>query len=226
MSRSIVATLTTGGKKRADELAYDPLEQLLLVTNGSDAPPFVSFISVHHRKVVGKIVFPDARAGLEAPAWDPVTHKFYVSVPQTKAHPGGEVAVIDPLKKRVVKVYPLANCNPTGLAFGPQDELLLGCDGHPVILDARTGRTLATITQVKGCDEVWYNPGSHTYYLAAFLNTVGKRAAPVLAIVDADSREWMQSIPTVAKAHSVAADAANNHVFVPESGKGIVVFAP
>jgi len=31
---------------------------------------------------------------------------------------------------------------------------------------------------------------------------------------------------TVAKAHSVAADAENNHVFVPESGKGIVVFAP
>jgi len=226
MSRSIVATISTGGTKRADELAYDPLEQLMLVTNGSDAPPFASFISVTHRKVVGKIVFPDARAGLEAPAWDPVTHKFYVSVPQTRAHPGGEVAVIDPLKKRVVKVYPLAHCNPTGLAFGPQDELLLGCNGHPVIIDARTGHALATITQVKGCDEVWYNPGSHTYYLAAFLNTVGKRAAPVLAIVDADSRAWMQSIPTVAKAHSVAADAANNNVYVPESGKGIVVFAP
>src|SRR5579884_2646285 len=129
-TRTIVATLSTGGTKRADELAYDPQEQLLLVTNGSDQPPFVTFISVLKRKIVGKIVFPQALDGLEAPLWDAVTHKFYLSVPATRQAPGGEVAVIDPMTKRMVGSYPLPNCHPNGLALGPNQDVLLGCDGH------------------------------------------------------------------------------------------------
>src|SRR5436305_3974758 len=35
-SRTIIATLNTGGAKRADEMAYDPQDQLLVVTNGSE----------------------------------------------------------------------------------------------------------------------------------------------------------------------------------------------
>ncbi len=101
-SHAIVARISTGGTKRADELAYDPQEQLLLVTNGSDSPPFASFISVSGRKLVGKIVFGEAIQGLEAPAWDAVTHTFYVSVPATRRAPGGEIAVIDPLSMQVV----------------------------------------------------------------------------------------------------------------------------
>src|SRR5258706_13819601 len=66
-SRSIVATLATGGKKRADELAYDPQEQLLLVTNGSDRPAFSPFISVTTRPIVGKIVFPNLPGGVWRP---------------------------------------------------------------------------------------------------------------------------------------------------------------
>jgi hypothetical protein len=220
-SRSIVATLSTGGNKRADELAYDPQEQLLLVTNGSDRPAFATFISVITRTIVGKIIFPDATGGLEAPTWDGVTHKFYLSVPATRLSPGGEVAVIDPLTKRVIRTYPTPNCNPTGIATGPGLDLLLGCEGHPVILNRLSGRVLATIAQVNGCDEVWYNPGDHRYYLAAFTNASG----PVLAVVDAGSQRWITNIPTVPKAHSVAADTQNNHIFVPLSGQGIAVYA-
>jgi DNA-binding beta-propeller fold protein YncE len=125
-SRTIVATLSTDGTKRADELAYDPQEQVILVTNGSDRPAFVTFISVIARKIVDRIVFPEATGGLEAPAWDAVTHKFYVSVPATRQSPGGQVAVIDPLTKRVIRSYPLPSCNPGGIATGPGHDLLLG----------------------------------------------------------------------------------------------------
>jgi DNA-binding beta-propeller fold protein YncE len=220
-THTIVATLSTGGTKRADELVYDPQEQLLLVTNGSDQPPFATFISVLDRQVVGKIVFPQALDGLEAPLWDAVTHKFYVSVPTTRQAPGGEVAVIDPMSRQVVGSYSLPNCHPNGLALGPNQDLLLGCDGHPLIIDAMTGRVVATIMQVNGCDEVWYNAGDHRYYLAAFTNASG----PVLSIVDADTHGWIANLPTVPKAHSVAADAQNNHIFVPLSGQGIAVYA-
>ncbi len=47
--------------------------------------------------------------------------------------------------------------------------------------------------------------------MAARNNATG----PALGIIDAATNTWLRNVPTVAGAHSVAADRANNHVFVP-----------
>ena len=221
-SRTIVATLNTGGAKRADEMAYDPQDQLLVVTNGSEAVPFATFISVTKRSIEGKLVFAGASGGLEAPVFDAQTHRFYLSVPANTRYPGGAVAVVDPLTQRVVSEYPLPACDPNGIALDPANQdLLLGCSGHPVIISASTGQVLATILQTSGCDEVWYNRGDRRFYLAAFTNLSG----PVLSVVDATTGTWAENIATVKKAHSVAVDPLTNHIFVPQTGRGIVVYA-
>ncbi len=221
-SRTIVVTLNTGGAKRADEMAYDPQDQLLLVTNGSEATPFATFISVTRRAIVGKLVFAGASGGLEAPVFDAQTHLVYLSVPASKQEPGGALAVVDPLSQRLVREYPLPACDPSGIALDPAtQDLLLGCSGHPVIVSAPTGQVEATILQTSGCDEVWYDRGDQRFYLAAFTNPTG----PVLSVVDAVTRTWVENVPTVKKAHSVAVDPLTNHIFVPESGRGIVVYA-
>ena len=221
-SRTIIATLHTGGAKRADEMAYDPQDQLLLVTNGSEAVPFATFISVTKRAIVGKLVFTDASGGIEAPVFDAQTHLFYLSVPANKQYPGGAVAVVDPLTQRLVREYPLPSCDPSGIALDPDtQELLLGCSCHPVILSAPTGQVITTVLQSSGCDEVWYNRGDQRFYLAAFTNLSG----PVLSVVDVVTGAWVENVPTVKKAHSVAVDPLTNHIFVPESGRGIVVYA-
>src|SRR6266853_3717967 len=44
-NKSIVADISTGGKGRADELAYDPLDRIMIVANDQEATPFVTFIS-------------------------------------------------------------------------------------------------------------------------------------------------------------------------------------
>ena len=221
-SRTIVATLHTGGTKRADEMAYDPQDQLLLVTNGSETVPFATFISVAKRAIVGKLAFADAGGGLEAPVFDAQTHLFYLSVPANKQYPGGAVAVVDPLTQGLVREYPLPACDPSGIALDPTtQDLLLGCSGHPVIISAPTGQVMATVLQTSGCDEVWYNRGDQRFYLAAFTNPNG----PVLSVVDAATGTWVENVPTVKKAHSVAVDPLTNHIFVPQSGRGIVVYA-
>lgn len=222
-TRTIVASISTGGKKRADELAYDARDQILVVTNGADTPAFATFISVTSRKILGKLVLPEATEGLEQPLWDAQTHRFYIAVPSLRQHPGGEIVVVDPFSRHVTAAYPLpGNCHPTGLNLGPRQDLMVGCDGHPVILNTTDGHIEATIYQVSGIDEVWYNRGDQSYYLAASTNP----SSSVLAIVDANTRIWLKNIPTAPGSHSVAVNEQNNHIFIPQDGRGITVYSP
>ena len=219
---SIVKTVSTGGTARADEIAYDQKDKLILVANDADTPPFATLIDTQSRAVVARIDFNDATAGLEQPVWDPETHLFYLSVPETAADPGGAVAVIDPRTRSRVALFPVQNCGPAGLALGPKQHLLLGC-GDPTavqVMDARTGDVIASIAQVSGADEVWYNPGDKHYYVAARNNPSG----PVLGVIDAMTDTWIQNVKTGANAHSVAANPINDEIFVPLSGMGIGVY--
>lgn len=235
----IVATVVTGGKggNRADELAYDPRDHLVLIANDADDPPFLTFISTASRKVVGKIMYPNATNGLEQPVWDPASGMFYQNVPATKQNPGGEVSRIDPRTMKVVAIYAVKDCEPGGLALGPQHRLLLGCSGDAIdggahaqalIIDADSGTVLATITQVGGADEVWYDPGDHNYYLAASKMTStgmkGGAATPVLGIIDANTNQWVANVPSSPVSHSVAADSSNNRVYLPVKD-GIAVYS-
>jgi DNA-binding beta-propeller fold protein YncE len=210
---AVVATISTGGKFRADEMAFDPKENLILVANNADDPPFGSLISVGGRSVMKTITFTDSTNGAEQPQYDPATGMFYISVPATNTNPGGEIDVIDPVKMDVVKKYGLQDCGPNGLALGPGNQLLAGC-GNPhraVILDKTNGAVLASLYNVGGADEVWYNPGDNRYYLAetAFQN---------LGIIDAASLTRVGEVQSGIGAHSVAADAVTNHIFVPIAG--------
>jgi hypothetical protein len=205
----IVASISTGGKFRADELAYDPKDNLILVANDADKPPFLSFVSVATRSVLKKIEFPNATDGLEQPIYDPVTGMFYQAVPETKANPGGEIAVLDPVQMVVTKSYPLNNCHPHGIAVGPGNQLLAGCVavGRTVIIDRTSGSVLADFTDNGGSDEAWFNPGDNRYYLA-------QSAAQNLGVIDATTLA-ASTVQAGVGSHSTAADQALNHVFVP-----------
>jgi hypothetical protein len=142
-----------GDTLRADELAYDPADGILLVVNNADDPPFATLITVD--KATGKltlgaqIVFDlthtgvDATNGAEQPVWDPGTHKFYLSIPEIGCpgghktppdkpcgggFPVGGVVRIDPHSTGAVDVtFPVSLCQPAGLTRGPRQDLLLGC---------------------------------------------------------------------------------------------------
>jgi DNA-binding beta-propeller fold protein YncE len=226
-SGQIVANISTGGKFRADELAYDPKENVILIANDADDPPYLSFISVGSRSVVKKVEFPNATDGLEQPVYDPVTGMFYQAVPATKANKGGEVAVLDPVKMSVVTSYPLINCVPHGMAVGPFNQLLVGCSvtGRNIIIDRTNGLTLADFSDNGGGDESWYNPGDNRYYTA-------QSAAQNLGIIDAATfAGW--TLQAGVGSHSVAADQVLNHIFVPVAAPDpacpngcIAVYAP
>jgi hypothetical protein len=75
-----VDSIPTHGTHRADELAYDPTDKIILVANDRDAVPFVTFISAETRTVLGSLSYPQSTGGIEQPVWDPQRHRFYISV--------------------------------------------------------------------------------------------------------------------------------------------------
>src|SRR6516162_8014127 len=128
------SSINTGGGRRADELAFDPKDRLLLVMNPNETPPFGTLVNVSSSCVLSqpKTIFltaangVDAQGGAEQPVWDPGTQHFYVSIPQigSNVQNGGVIristaGVID-------AVYPINFVSPAGLTLGPNGDLLVG----------------------------------------------------------------------------------------------------
>jgi DNA-binding beta-propeller fold protein YncE len=230
----IVATVPTGGKHRADEMAYDPTDHILAAGNGNDDPPFLALISTTERKLVAQVRFPHATDGIEAPAYDPVSGLFYLSIPELDGNPQKNgVAVVTPSGK-LVKILPVDSCDPKGIVFGPNQNFLLGCGANgekglppvAVVLNAKTGKMVARIAGAGGADEVAYSAKNHQYYAAG-----GDMHPSALFVIDARTNKLVQTIPTGGNAHSVAASDVTGKVFVPEGnadgGCGCIrVFAP
>lgn len=212
-SRRIVATVSTGGKKRVDELAYDPRDNLIVAANNADDPPFISFISTKPPYVVkNKLALPQATDGIEQPVWEARTQKILLAIPVLDGHKNdGGIAVIDPATATLERVIHVSKCMPAGLAAGPDGQLLVGCSDDAIkagfaakslLIDAHTGNEIAEFPQVGGSDEVWYDADSGRYALAAVANPGG----PVLGIIDAHTKHWVGNVPTGKSAHSVAAE--------------------
>jgi hypothetical protein len=125
----------------------------------------------------------------------------------------------------VINSFVMPNCMPTSVAQGPGDNFLVGCADHDgeafppneYVIDGTSGAILATITNVGGVDEVWYNPGDNRYYLAARDMPNG----PVMGVIDAATNVWLENVTTNANSHSIAVDSSNNHAFVPLQAGGI-----
>jgi len=172
-----------------------------------------------------------APAGLGGLLYYPPLNSFFVTNGNSTGDVTvGSVDVIDPLHAvtvgdvnsfvpAIVNSYPIPMCMPTSLNLGPGTDVLVGCADHDgrafapstVIIDGTTGQILTTINNVGFVDETWYNPGDNKYYLAARDMPTG----PVLGVIDAKSRQWLQNVPTNGNAHSVAVDPINNHIYVP-----------
>ncbi len=211
-------------------LIANPAEQP--IGKGPTAP-FISIISSNpvapgqHHQILKKITFdgtngtPNAVGGIEQPIYSSVTGLFYISIPQngpSDTGGNGAVAVVDPRGDptaiQVVNVFPLQGCSPNGAAVGPGYELFLGCSsgaGSPgaQIIDIRTGQMIAKFPQLKGCDEVNYNPGD-----GHFLGACGG-----LGIVDSDPPSFDQLIPGPAHG-GIAGDPVTGQIYTAVTTNG------
>ena len=119
-----------------------------------------------------------------------------------------------------------------GTTANPVATRPLVCTGiaYPQVAICNPGRgctpangSLVSVPGPGGGDEVWFNSGDKNYYVTGTSNPIGPSLGVVASVVNTVS----QQIPTlpaqaavsgknpIGTAHSVAASAANNHVYVP-----------
>jgi hypothetical protein len=127
----------------------------------------------------------------------------------------GEIAVIDPNTRTIVKTFRVS-CEPAGLALGPENEAFIGCSDGPVqVINNRSGAHIRSFPRVGFADEVWFNHGDGHFFSASGSNVVNGKPTPVLGVIDAQTKQFDENVPTAVGDHSVAADQLRNHVFLP-----------
>jgi hypothetical protein len=254
------ASISTGGFCRADELWYDPDDQEIMIGNPNDSTVFLTFISTTGtpgaQSVKGKLLFDGsppgtpcgtsllngvtikvchtvaATAGIEQPIF--ALGHFWVAIGSTSAHPGGEIAEIDPTTfERVGSIG--VTCGPSGLTFIPPNEAAAACGSAGVqFFDLQTMTTIGSnVAETGGADQIWfangnvYAPDSSAANgcarTVAILTTpnppgfTGGQPNSCVAVIDAVSMTVIAEVQLAAGAgsHSVAADSNNHRVFVP-----------
>ena len=218
-------------KNGSTELCYDPNNNVIMMANPGEEPkPFVTFISATNYTVLGTLVFdgksaPNATNGIEQCQWSPRTGLFYINVPEVDG-PGndtapGKVAVINPktMKVKTSFTIPLDACaGPQGMAIGPDDRILLGCNaaagGHrnTVVINENNGTILKHLPDLGGADEVWFNKDDGHYIIPSCnqqCRTVGGNGPELLGIVDANILKTDQTV-TTAEQNGVTASAPGN----------------
>ena len=189
----LVAQINTGGSARADELCFDPVDRLILIANDADTPPFVSFISTDTGAVVNQIFFPNASNGIEQCQYRPADGNFYLNLPEVNGagddSSDGAVVVINPTITVSGRPGVIVNqfsvdvtqcAGPQGMAVGPDPQILLGCNApssvgsgtlngpqNAAIINANTGAITTLLEDQGGADEVWFDPVSQQYFIAA-----------------------------------------------------------
>jgi DNA-binding beta-propeller fold protein YncE len=231
---TIIASINTTSTKRADEFAYDPANNIVVVTNPNENPPYVSVISATKRTVLGRILFPNVTE-LEQPAFNPADGLFYVSVPSSGAHPGGSICTLNIADLSIAHTYPIPDCVPAGIVFGPKNHLFIGCSESQItdygyaasyIMDVSTGSIISNISGLAGIDQVAYDSTANLFYASAYQNLASRgKSMPQIAVVNASSGVLVQTLVTDnVTAHAVAVDGKKGLMIVPIQSQGIVVY--
>ena len=253
-AQQVLKTIKVGTSgKRADEGCVDSVHNMYMISTPEADTPFATFINTTTQAVVATVTFTDAAgaasAGLEQCRYDAAGDTFYLNNDGTTAHANGELVAMPGASIRAIpagstvnytalsglRTYDEGNCDPTGLALGPNNDVAVGCregtTGAPLlvqIMDRTNGKILASVN-AGGGDQIEYDPSTNRYYSAASRWTASGKAAtggacsaaspctPVLAIIDAATRTLVAQLATGNNAHSVAVDSATNRAFVPIS---------
>lgn len=200
-----LATVKTG--VGPDAAAYDAHSGKLLVMdhNGGD----VMILDPATHAAVGSI---PVGGKLEGAAVDG-KGRAYVNIEDKS-----EIAVLDLAAMKVVTRYPLkGGCEgPTGIAYDAVDgQLLAACDGTTVLVDAASGKVLASLPTGGGADGIAYDPRQKLAFVPA-----GDDGTLAIVKVAKGKATIVEKIQTEPGARTIAVDERTGRAYIPSAAFG------
>jgi hypothetical protein len=201
-----VATIPTGGQG-PDSILFEPVTQTVWAFEGHSKDAAV--IDAATRKVLVRIPMPGgpefAVADGKGLVFDNIEDKNEI----VRLDALGEKAAGWPAVAKFAE-WPLKDCDgPSGLALDTAGSRLFSvCDKHMAIVDANTGKQLGNTAIGDGPDAAGWD--------AAHKLAFASCGEGVLSIVDATKpgNPTMETLPTQARARTMAYDAAADRVYV------------
>jgi len=196
----VEATLPTG--QSPDALVFEPKSGLVVVFNGKSHD--ASLIDAKARAVVGSIAL-DGKP--EVGAVDGEGHVF------VNLEDKATIAVLDIAARKTVATYALPGCEaPTGLAYDAATGVLIAaCDNEVAkVIDAKSGRDLATLKIGKGPDGVLLDAARRR----AFVPTADGNLT-MISLKSASEITVAGSVTTAPGARSGALDPATGALYLP-----------
>jgi hypothetical protein len=209
----VTAKLPTG--KKPDASLYDPSSKRVFVFNNGTTTATV--IDANKSTVLDQIELGGAPESGVADR----KGKVYVNLEDKS-----KIAVIDSKKMKLLSTWSLApGEEPTGLAIDSKHRRLFsGCHNKlMVILDADTGKVVASLPIGKGVDAAGFDPQSQNAF-----SSNGDGTLTVIHEKDKDAFAVLQNVETQAGARTMALDAKKQQVWLvtatpkeaPEAQKG------
>jgi DNA-binding beta-propeller fold protein YncE len=128
------------------------------------------------------------------------------------------IQVIDAKKMTVLASWPIAPCDgPTGIAYDrASNRIFSGCSGTSVVVDATSGKVVATIPNGDGVDALGWDPTDKLIYIPA-----GRDGNVTVAHQDSpDEYSVVATVPTVRGGKTISVDPVKHvaYVFAPLYG--------
>jgi DNA-binding beta-propeller fold protein YncE len=200
-----IKTLATGNKVKVgenpDAILYDPATKRVFTFNGrshdSTAIDAASGEVIDTIKLDGKPEFAASDAKGE----------IFVNIEDKS-----ELVAIDPNSLRVKAKWPLAPCTePSGLSIDRKNRrLFVGCDNKMMaVVDADTGKVLATPAIGEGVDATTFDPGTGLAFASC-----GEGVLTVVKEESPDKFSVAETVTTQPGARTLALDAKTHNIFV------------
>jgi DNA-binding beta-propeller fold protein YncE len=193
-----------------DGIMYDDYSDRIILTN--------------HSRPIGTAVALDANTG------DIVgTAELEDNAPEGAASDGkgklfvnnegkNTIQVLDAKSMKVLQSWDIAPCDgPTGIAYDRKtDRIFSGCGKTSVVVDAKTGKVIANITNGDGVDALGWDPAQKLIYIPAGRDgnvTVVHQDSP-------DKYTVVATVPTMVGAKTITVDPVTHaaYLFQPEYG--------
>jgi len=193
-----------------DGIMYDDFSDRIILTNHSRPIGTLVALDANSGDIVGTVELEDN--GPEGAASDGKGKLFVNNEGKST------IQVIDEKTMKAVASWPLAPCEgPTGIAYdGASNRIFSGCSKTSVVVDAATGKVVASVANGDGVDALGWDPAEKLIYIPA-----GRDSTVTVVHQDApDKYSIVANVITFRGAKTISVDPTKHiaYLFQPEFG--------